>query len=301
VDSSSITVSWDAVAGVAGSKVYRSTSEDGTYTYLDGYYSSSYTTPYTTYDNTGLSSNTTYYYKVSAFSSSREGSQSLPVSATTKLSAPTGNSAVAVDSSSITVSWTEVTGATGYKVYRSDTSSGTYEKVGDNLLSTDTSYTDTGLSSNTTYYYKVSALGSGGEGLQSSYVSARTPNSSFGISAITYETVSGGAWVLQTDGRYKSPATNHSDTAKFRVSFTSTSNASIVIQLDVSSEQGCDFAFISQLDGDSTTYQSISGPNNSVTVTIPVSTSGTHSIDIGYRKDGSATGGSDCAWFKVIE
>jgi hypothetical protein len=45
-------------------------------------------------------------------------------------SVPTGVSATAASSSSITVGWTAVTGATSYRVYRSSTSGGTYSQVG---------------------------------------------------------------------------------------------------------------------------------------------------------------------------
>jgi hypothetical protein len=127
------------------------------------------------------------------------------------------------------------------------------------------------------------------------------------ITNITYNSVSGGTWVLQSDGRRKSPTIGDGNVTKFRVNFTSTANnAAIVIQLDVSSEGSCDFAFIGQLDNASVTYESgyypgsrISG-TNSATVSIPVPFSGSHFIEIGYRKDGSISNGSDCAWFKVI-
>jgi hypothetical protein len=103
------------------------------------------------------------------------------------------------------------------------------------------------------------------------------------------------------------PSTSDGSTSKFRVSFDGAGGSSaIVIQLDVSSESGCDFAFISDLDNTSATSSNgyytgsaISG-EDSVTVTIPVPSPGSHFIDIGYQKDNSATGGSDCAWFKVI-
>ncbi|MDR1902409.1 MAG: hypothetical protein LBQ88_09045 [Treponema sp.] len=129
------------------------------------------------------------------------------------------------------------------------------------------------------------------------------------ISNITYSTLSGhSTWTLQSDGRRKSPTIGSYSVTKSRVSFTtSRANASIKIQLDVSSEQGYDFAFISTLDNASATYESgyysgdrISG-TNSVTVTIPVPTAGSHFIDIGYYKNGSGSAGSDCAWFKVVE
>jgi len=86
-------------------------------------------------------------------------------------STPTGVSASADSSSSITVTWSSVTNATGYKVYRSSTSSGTFAEMGTPTL---TSYTNTGLTANTTYYYKVAAYNSSGTSSQSSTVSATT-------------------------------------------------------------------------------------------------------------------------------
>jgi hypothetical protein len=128
-----------------------------------------------------------------------------------------------------------------------------------------------------------------------------------GISNITYGSVLGGTWTSQSDGSRKSPAVGHGGVAKTRVSFKSAAGAFITIQLTVSSEAGCDYAFISQLDNASATYQSgyyagslISG-STSVTVTIPVPTAGNHFIEIGYRKDGSLSSGSDCAWFMIVE
>jgi hypothetical protein len=129
-----------------------------------------------------------------------------------------------------------------------------------------------------------------------------------GISNITYSSVSGGTWTLESDGRRKSPSISHNGITKARVSFTSTAaDVNITIALDVSSEANYDYAFISTLDNGSATSSSgyytgslISG-TASVTVTIPVPTPGSHFIEIGYQKDGSQTGGSDCAWFEVVE
>jgi hypothetical protein len=128
------------------------------------------------------------------------------------------------------------------------------------------------------------------------------------IANITYSDVSGGTWILESDGRRRSPTTGHGSTTKSRISFTSTAaNAVITIQLDVSSESDYDFAFISTLDNASATYNSgyfansrISGVR-SVTASIPVPAAGSHFVDIGYRKDVSESAGSDCAWFKVVE
>jgi uncharacterized repeat protein (TIGR02543 family) len=121
------------------------------------------------------------------------------------------------------------------------------------------------------------------------------------ITNVSYSYVSGGDWTLQSDGRRRSPAISHNGVTKSRVSFTSTTdNASIIIQLDVSSESGYDYAFISQLDNTSAnTSGSVISGTQSVSITIPVPTAGSHFIDIGYSKDYMASSGSDCAWYEV--
>jgi fibronectin type 3 domain-containing protein len=165
--SNSITVTWQTVNGAAGYYVYRSTSESGGYSYVGNTssYTSSYIMSYT--DNSGLSSGTTYYYKVSAYnnagesplSSSSNGVKTRPV-------APSGVSAKTQSSgSAIAVSWHSVSGADGYTVYRSTSSYGTYTQVG---TASYTSYTDNYTSPGETYYYKVSAYNSSGESSQSS-------------------------------------------------------------------------------------------------------------------------------------
>jgi fibronectin type 3 domain-containing protein len=175
--SSSITVSWSSVSGATSYKVYRATSASDSYTYIEDSTSTSYT-------DAGLSANTTYYYKVSASNGYGESAQSSSTYATTSgsssgsaPSAPTGITATAASSSSITVSWSSVSGATSYKVYRATSVSDSYTYIED---STSTSYTDAGLSANTTYYYKVSASNGYGESAQSSSTSATTSGSSSG-------------------------------------------------------------------------------------------------------------------------
>lgn len=85
--------------------------------------------------------------------------------------APTGVTATAASSSSITVSWTASSGATSYAVSRSTSSTGTFTSVG---TSTSTSFVDTGLAASTTYYYKVTASNSAGTSASSAVASATT-------------------------------------------------------------------------------------------------------------------------------
>jgi fibronectin type 3 domain-containing protein len=181
--SSSISVSWSAVTGATSYDVYYEIGSSSTKNFAGNTSSASYT-------HTGLQASTDYYYYIKAKNGAGESgysSYSSAASATTQSgssgggtapSTPTGVSATAASSSSITVSWSSVSGATGYYVYRSSSSSGTYTQVGS---PTSTSYTNSGLSANTTYYYKVAAYNSNGTGSQSSYVSATTQSGGGGV------------------------------------------------------------------------------------------------------------------------
>ncbi|MDR0628111.1 MAG: fibronectin type III domain-containing protein, partial [Treponema sp.] len=71
--------------------------------------------------------------------------------------------------------WASVTGATGYKVYRSSSAGGTYDLVETVSGEETTSYTDTDVSVGTAYYYKVSATNAHGEGPLSGEASGTPP------------------------------------------------------------------------------------------------------------------------------
>jgi hypothetical protein len=77
--------------------------------------------------------------------------------------APTGLSATP-GTTQVILSWTAVSGATSYNVKRATVSGGPYTTVGS---PTTTSFTDTGLTNGTTYYYVVSAVNAGGESANS--------------------------------------------------------------------------------------------------------------------------------------
>ena len=164
--SNSITISWASVSGASYYWVYRSTTGVGTFESVGSDISG------TSYTNTGLSGGTTYYYIVRAYfyySGNYYYRDSSNVNATTLLPPPTGLSASAASASSINLSWTAVSDAASYRVYRASSSSGTYTQVG---APTAASFTDTGLTQSATYYYKVSAVHSSGEGTQSAYIAA---------------------------------------------------------------------------------------------------------------------------------
>lgn len=152
----SIKLTWNkTVNGANGYAVYRSTSKDGKYT-LRKTITSKNTIEFT---DTGLDTNTTYYYKVRAYrmiaDQKKYGSYSEIVCAKPVLSKTTIT--VSSKSKKATIKWNKVLGASGYKVYSATSSNGTYSLKKTITSSNTLSYTNTNLVSGKTYYYKVRA------------------------------------------------------------------------------------------------------------------------------------------------
>ncbi len=86
---------------------------------------------------------------------------------------PVSAKAESLDYSSVKVSWSAVNEVSGYEVYRSTSNNGLYTSIG---TIDSTSYTDTGLTTGTIYYYKIRAYNTVGDhkvyGGYSSIVSA---------------------------------------------------------------------------------------------------------------------------------
>lgn len=147
----SIILTWTADAGATGYSIYRSTSPTSGFTYLKGATKNSYT-------DTGLTTGTTYYYRIKTYIMAGTlkvvSPLSIPVNAKPIPAKPTGVVAVSDSYNSNKITWTAVTGATGYSIYRSTSpdSGFTYIKG-----VTGTSYTNTGLTTGTIYYYQIKA------------------------------------------------------------------------------------------------------------------------------------------------
>ena len=179
VSAKTVTVSWPPVSGADGYLVYYYSI--GSYSgSCDSYSNSSYSladsTASESYTQVGLSPNYNYCYKVSAYNAYGETAKSPSRSAKTLSlpAAPARLTVTTVSSDYIDLTWDQVSGAAGYYVYRSTSSSGANNVVG-KTMAAELSYKDTGLALITTYYYWVAACNSFGEGgAQSSYVGATT-------------------------------------------------------------------------------------------------------------------------------
>ncbi|GEM_PF-3966865 len=161
--SSGITIKWSSVSGAASYNIKRKTA--------DGSYEDLVTVSKTSYTDTDVSHGEKYTYKVCAVRGSIKGLYSSAKSLTyTSFIAPVLNSAT-YSGTSVTLKWSKVAGADGYKIYQKR-GSGSYtlvKTVSNNLLnSTTLKDRDIGIA----YTYKIKAYAD--DGTASVYSNTKT-------------------------------------------------------------------------------------------------------------------------------
>ncbi len=156
--STSIVVDWGDVPNATGYVVIR-----------EGATSNPVGSPVgSTFTNTGLTPGTSYTYRVQAVGAlGSSSSLSDPVTTSTLNSpgAPTNLRATVTAANTVVLSWSAVSGATGYTVYRNDVD------IDD---TTAAAYTDEDVEVSTTYRYVVTATSTGGESSDSNLVTVTT-------------------------------------------------------------------------------------------------------------------------------
>jgi fibronectin type 3 domain-containing protein len=152
--SANVTVTWVASTGASSYKIFRGATLAGTVS-----------APTTTFADTGAVAGTVYSYTVKAAGPTGV-SDSVASTANTgwrNLAAPTGLIASDNLTSRITVNWSAVPGATGYKLYRG-TSAGSLTMI---AALTALTFNDTTAAVGTTYIYAVTARSNPGESVRS--------------------------------------------------------------------------------------------------------------------------------------
>jgi hypothetical protein len=137
----------------------------------------------TTYSDSGLTPNTTYTYEVEATNNIGTSATSNTSAATTPIApqTPTNAQATIITSSSITMTWTDnATNETGYTVLRKMTTASNFAVVA-TLPANSTTYTDTGLSSGTSYDYHIEAYNLAGYSDFSGFTAVTLTNGSLPV------------------------------------------------------------------------------------------------------------------------
>ncbi|GLI39819.1 fibronectin type III domain-containing protein [Geobacter hydrogenophilus] len=167
VSTSQINLSWNNVAGNTGYRIERKVEA--------GSWSTLATTGIgiTTYSDTGLTAGTLYTYRVSSQNVSGYSSASNEGGATTIPAAPTLNAPTGITDTQVTLTWSNVTGETGYKIERKQGAGGSWSQIGTTAQDVLT-YNDTGLTLNTQYYYRLRGSNAAGDSAYSSEQGALT-------------------------------------------------------------------------------------------------------------------------------
>jgi fibronectin type 3 domain-containing protein len=149
-------LTWSPVAGATGYKIERKLGSNGTYAQIG-----TTTSPVVAFDDTtGLSTGSTYVYRVRATNAGGDGPYSSEVTLVTPTVplAATGGSLTATTTTTLSLAWTDnATNEDGYQVFRS-TGGGAFTLLQPALAPNTTTFTDTGLTPGTAFDYHVEAF-----------------------------------------------------------------------------------------------------------------------------------------------
>lgn len=181
IGETAFTANWVASAGATAYKLDVATNSGFTGAYVTDWENVD-VAAVTKLVNTNLSAGTQYYYRVRAYNGDGTSANSTTVSLwtkpakTTALTAPVPN----ITNNGFRVTWDGMTGATGYKIDVSSSSgfgAGTFIAPYENLdIGNVTTYDVIGLTADITYYCRVKAYNTAGEGTVADYVTVKTTN-----------------------------------------------------------------------------------------------------------------------------
>ena len=128
-----------------------------------------------TFSVLGLSASSTYYFRVRAYNSMGPSGNSAPASATTLPNAPSGLNATVTSQTQISLSWTDNSSdEIGFYVDRASDSAFSTNLITSAVGANVTTFNATGLTSASTYYFRVRAYNISGPSANSASTSATT-------------------------------------------------------------------------------------------------------------------------------
>ncbi len=143
-----VKLTWNKVGGAEKYRVYRKTSKNGEWKYLDS-------TSKNYFTDKSAKSGKTYYYTIRAYDGSTKSSYNTAGLRIKFLSTPKISS-VKNTSKGIKITWNKISSAKGYIVYRK-TGAGDWKQIGKITNYKTVSFTDKKYNNNTTYKYTVRA------------------------------------------------------------------------------------------------------------------------------------------------
>lgn len=150
----SIKITWNKIPDANGYYIYRRSSS-GTYEKIAAVKNGNSTS----YVNNNLKAGSTCYYKVKAYGAKKDydSAMSSAVSAKARLLTPKNLKVSSETISSVKLTWNKTPDASGYYIYRSASKNSEYKKIKTIKGNKTFTFTDTGLTTNKTYYYKIQA------------------------------------------------------------------------------------------------------------------------------------------------
>ncbi len=282
ISNTSLVINWKDTDGETGYRVERST--DGvTYTTV-----TTVAANVPAYTNTGLTSATSYTYRIVPLTAAGDGATA-SITDVTRLPMTTGQAFDAIAATSITLHWSAVAGATGYTIQRSADNS-TWTTAGTTDAATQT-FTNTGLTKLTEYFYRVVATAGANLGVYPSAIFAATADvnplptgwamadigsvggiGSAGVSGGTYTLIGGGAdiWNGADAFRYVYQPLVGDGFLIARVATIESTNAwaKIGVMIRESTAAGARNAFMAISQANGATFQSRSSTNGSSVSTV---------------------------------
>ncbi|HEX8322704.1 MAG TPA: fibronectin type III domain-containing protein [Tepidisphaeraceae bacterium] len=165
----SIVLTWDVSTDATGYKIERSANAGSTWTTVVP--GTALVGSDVTYTDTGLAGHTAYQYRLSAVNANGTSAPTSALNVTTRVGVTATLTAAAASATAINLTWIAVPGATTYKIETSTDSGSTWTELATQAGLT---YSNSGLTANTSYQYRITAIGSLGSGVAGDSVTGRT-------------------------------------------------------------------------------------------------------------------------------